>query len=136
MNDLKRNGRYVPLTDYFREDEAQKFSNDSNCLSDRDRRYTSWAAFLDFLIANQGMEKLRQLLGPVEEIRDPTREPARVTIPIGGGFDLDELIRNGFRGFSTEFVWVPPPVPDFPGVYGRTLDELEKAWWEQITQTR
>lgn len=137
VNALKHNGRYVALTDYFREDAAQKFSNASNCLNDRDRRYTSWAAFLDFLIANHGMDKVRQLLGPAEEIKGPIREPVRVAVPIGGGgFDIDELIRGGFRGFRTEIVTVPPPIPDFPGVYGRTLDELETAWWEQITKTR
>jgi hypothetical protein len=134
MNAFRRSGRYVPLKDYFREEAPAQFpSKDSSCLAERDLRYTSWGAFLGFLIDAHGMDKLRQLLGPVEEIKGP--EPGRlVTIPRGGdGFDIDVLTRGVFR---TETVWIPPPVPDFPGVYGRTLDELEKAWWEQITKTR
>lgn len=112
MNAFKRNGRYVPLTDYFREEAPAQFpSKDGSCLAERDLRYTSWGAFLGFLIDTHGMDKLRQLLGPAEEIKGPIREPVRVAIPVGGGgFDIDVLTLKGFR---TETVWVPPPVPDF-----------------------
>jgi hypothetical protein len=132
---FKRNGRYVPLTDYFRDDAATPSSNDASCLDERDLRYTSWAAFLDFLIANHGMDKFRQLLGPAEEIGGRVVESERVVIvPVGGGgFNIDAPIRERFR---VEAVRIAPPIPDFAGVYGRNLDELEKASWEHITRAR
>jgi hypothetical protein len=136
-NGFKRSGEYVPLGNYFSEDaEKQSSSRDGNCLSERDLRYKSWAAFLDFLISNHGMEKLHQLLGPPQEFQSaPRRGDPAVIIPVpigGGGFDIGQLLSRT----QIALIPMPPPIPDFERVYGITLEELEKAWWEQVTKSR
>jgi hypothetical protein len=61
---FKRDGTYLPLSEYLRTEVTKKSSTGENCLRDRDVRYSSWAAFIDFLIKQYGMERFPQLLGP------------------------------------------------------------------------
>jgi hypothetical protein len=125
VRSFQRDGRYLPLSDYLREEVAARPSTGENCLKDRDLRYGSWAAFIDFLITGYGMEKFRQLLGTIEQPTGPLRfvSPANMTLVVDpvGGVPL---------GPPT----LPPSPPPFKGTYGLTLEELEKAWLEELAR--
>jgi hypothetical protein len=125
----RRAGRYVPLEDYY---HAIPLGTDSaECLRNRDLRYNSWAAFIDFLITDYGMEKFLQLLGKKDNVPSQ-RPPSIVTIPLDPAF----LTRDATTGT------LPPLFPvdyrtsafttAFKGVYGLSLSELEMAWLEKL----
>ena len=67
---FRREKRYIPLETSYRE-RPQLVPDSVNCLKARDLRYNSWAAFIDFLISDYGLEKFRQLLGPNQESVSP-----------------------------------------------------------------
>jgi hypothetical protein len=71
------------------------------CLKRRDIIYTEWAAFIEYLVEEQGREKLYSLF----------RTPPLVS-------DAEES---------------PFGRPNFPAVYGSSLERLETAWLESIT---
>jgi hypothetical protein len=123
VRSFQRDGRYLPLSDYLREDVASRSSTGENCLKDRDLRYGSWAAFIDFLIKQHGMEKFRQLLGTIEQPAGPLRLvfPASMTVVI-----------DPVRGVPLAPSTLPPSPPPFMGTYGLTLEELEKEWLEEL----
>ena len=119
VRSTRTNGNYVPPADLFRDEVwANSTATGAECLAQRNLRYTSVAAFLDFLIANYGMEKLKELLGPPQLPVAPRPAP-RMSAPFV------------FVGDQSR-----PPLPrlNFDGVYGRSLDELEKAWLEQLSK--
>lgn len=135
VRSTRKDGRYVPPADLFRDEVwANSTATGAECVAQRDLRYTSVAAFLDFLIANYGLEKLKELLGPPQ-------------LPVRGG-NVPVLPRSAPFTFSAPFPLSPPtaviedkskpPLPpprlDFTGVYGQTLDELEGAWLEQLSK--
>ena len=92
-----RDRQYLPLTAYYGDKPATLTPEGDNCLRERDLRYASWGAFVDFLITNHGIEKMFQVMGPLEG--NAPAAPAQRNAP-----------------------------PDFTGVYGSTLAELEETW--------
>jgi hypothetical protein len=137
VRSYQREKRYIPLADHYKED-LKTPNNTSDCLAQRDLAYASWASFLDFLINKYGMEKLRQLLGPLEtEVTGQFGQTGRlIRIPDGPNFDpkLAELF--GFVTVDATQIDVVQglyqPDPDFQKAYGITLTELEKTWLEQL----
>jgi hypothetical protein len=125
VRSFKSDGRYRPLGTYFLvEPAARPLLEGENCLKDRDLRYGSWAAFIDFLISRYGMDKLRQLFGPIE--REGQVLFATPQVPL-----TNPLRIEGF-GLAPSLTVVTPPPPPFQDVYGLSLEELEKTWWEQL----
>jgi hypothetical protein len=129
VQSFKRDGRYLPLSDYLREEIASRSSTGENCLKDRDLRYGSWAAFIDFLIQQYGMEKFRQLLGPMDQdqplIFSANRVPTNVMT-----FGLSVAVVP----LGPPAPPVSPPPPPFQKVYGLSLEELEKAWLAELAK--
>ena len=121
---FRREGRYIALEEYYR--ETRPDTNSADCLRNRDRRYNSWAAFIDFLIADYGFEKFRQLLGSKEELRE-----VKPTIPNIIFIDPATFRENAIVLDPTMIVG-GAPVADFKGVYGLSLSELEKAWLAKL----
>jgi hypothetical protein len=80
------------------------------------------------------MDKLRQLLGPREALNAERR---RSVVPIT---NIDpELFRDLWNltdgaGAKPVVISSPLPVPDFKGVYGLSLGELERAWLEKLSE--
>jgi hypothetical protein len=120
----RRAGRYIPLEDYY---HAIPLGTDSaECLRNRDLRYNSWAAFIDSLITDYGMEKFVQLLGRRNVVPSPTT-PSIVTIPLDPAiFRRDPVTGN----LVPALVVYRPAV--FKQVYGLSLSELEMAWLEKL----
>jgi hypothetical protein len=129
-----REKRYKSLEGSYREELDR---SRENCLRDRDLRYNSWAAFIDFLIADYGTDKFRRLLGPKEVLtpaKQPSGTPAIINIDPSllkeFTIALDPSGRTAFLPASNSTATVP--VSDFKGVYGLSLDELEKLWLEKL----
>jgi hypothetical protein len=120
VRSFKRDGSYLSLSNYFRTEVAARSSTGENCLKDRDVRYGSWAAFIDFLIKRYGMEKFRQLLGPLEQSVQGPGPLSDKPLPI---------VFGAVRSLASPTLL---PLPPFQKVYGLTLEELEKAWWEEL----
>jgi hypothetical protein len=120
----RREGRYIPLEDYY---QAIPLGTDSaECLRNRELRYNSWAAFIDSLITDYGMEKFLQLLGKKDNV--PSQPPPSiVTIPL----DPATLWRDPVTGTLVLFPVVYRPNV-FKGVYGLSLSELEEAWLKKL----
>jgi hypothetical protein len=127
VRSLQQERRYLPLSDHFNHDWSRDRQS-PDCVAERELRYSSVAAFLDFLITNYGIEKLQELMGPAEPRPGPLTLPTSLT---------DEII--AIRT-APQFARVPPRVVssrmNFLGVYGRTLEELEKSWLEQLSQAK
>jgi hypothetical protein len=123
VQSFKRDGRYLPLSDYLREDVASRSSTGANCLKDREIRYSSWAAFIDFLIKRHGMDKFRQLLGTMEQ----PAGPLRIVLPANTPIIFDPV-----RGVPLGLPNVLPSQPRFKDIYGLSLEELEKEWLEEL----
>jgi hypothetical protein len=127
VRSFKREGRYLPLSDYLRDEVVLRSSTGENCLKDRELRYYSWAAFIDFLIKQHGMEKFRQVLGPIQQ---PTG-PLRLVFPANMPVVIDPARGVPFQLGPPAPPAPPPPTP-FRDVYGLSLEELEKAWLEEL----
>ncbi|HEX4999980.1 MAG TPA: carboxypeptidase-like regulatory domain-containing protein [Terriglobia bacterium] len=80
-------GRYKPLEEYSWETPPE--TDIVSCWKNRDRRYNSWAAFIDFLITEYGMDKFRQLLGP------PEATPSKLFVMESGSIDWRQQTLNG-----------------------------------------
>jgi hypothetical protein len=119
-------GRYIPLEDYY---HAIPLGTDSaECLRNRDLRYNSWAAFIDSLITDYGMEKFVQLLGRGREVSSATTPSiVFVTIPL----DPASFWRDPATGTLVLAAAVYRPTV-FKQVYGLSLSELEMAWLEKL----
>jgi hypothetical protein len=119
-------GRYVPLHEYYRQEESVRPMDAENCLAERDRRYISWAAFLDFLLDRYGMEKLVELLDSTRQLEETPTPAARPTVlpPLPGTPTIVE------EQIIAKRVMQPP---DYQGVYGLALNQLEDAWQRQLT---
>jgi len=76
----------------------------ANCIEKRDILYSEWAAFIDFLLTTYGVDQLGVLFrsSPPEETE----------------IDGEEVV-------------ISRP-PDFEGVYGSALNQLEAAWLNQL----
>jgi hypothetical protein len=127
---FRREERYTPLEAYYRETAPDP--NSADCLKKRDLRYNSWAAFIDFLITDHGVEKFRQLLGPREVSRSEKRPPSVGTrIYIDPALIAAILIDPRQPALPLRYIL---PESDFKGVYGLSLSELEKAWLEKLNE--
>jgi hypothetical protein len=131
VQNWKREGRYKPLESYYTD-----FATDVNaadCLKIRDTKYGSFAAFIDYLIADYGMEKFLQLLKP-REAPSRTQSPQSPTLGelrlvITDPQEITRLLQS-----AGPIHLSPPVVPvnDFKDVYGHSLSELEKMWLEKL----
>ena len=90
-------GSYLPLENGLESGGAYG-GDDADCLRRRDTLYTEWAAFTDYLITTNGVNRFKALLGTAD-----------VALDEAGGTP-----------------------PDFVRIYGRSLEELEKAWLDQV----
>ena len=88
-------GTYLRLENKF---EFGVYRGSATCLERRDRLYTEWAAFTDFLIATYGVQKFKVLLASA---------------------DINVNLESGKRSGTP---------PDYKAVYGQTLGQLEAAW--------
>lgn len=115
-----REGRYVPLHEYYRQDAGYQRFEGEDCLAERDRRYLSWAAFVGFLIDRYGLEKMVELLNSTQPLEGATmtQPPPTASPPPGNPPMLEERIiaQRTIRP------------PDYLGVYGLELNQLEAAW--------
>ncbi len=117
----------MPLHEYYRQEGEPQPVDGEDCLAERDRRYISWAAFLDFLIERYGMEKLLELLGPVQPPEQVPTPPPILTIP-----PHPSGTPTIFAEPAVEVSIIQPP--DYEGVYGLALNQLEDAWLRQLTE--
>jgi hypothetical protein len=130
VRSFRREGRYIPLVKYYETDLTDMSS--PNCLRNRDLRYTSWAVFIDFLIADYGIgkfqEKLSQNAAPKpipDQLRNFLNGQVSGIDPTGANIIWPNQLKN------LPIVFEMPP-PDYGAVYGLSLGELEKAWLQRL----
>jgi hypothetical protein len=96
-------GTYLPLYTHF-EDFSLAYEGE-NCLFYRDILYTEWASFVGYLIEMYGLDSFVELME----------------------------YNNTLYTFSTPAAAATTSTPNFEGIYGQSLNQLEAAWLRQIT---
>jgi len=139
VREYRREGRYKSLEESYRLTPPDTTSSD--CLGNRDLKYNSWAAFIDFLIADYGFDKFRQLLGPRSVLgTEPAERPTTFRRIDPALISTNPIVIDPALIGTIVFVTNPTASPlrdivpssDFKGVYGSSLDELEKLWLNKL----
>ena len=117
--DYLSTGTFLPLSQNVELTGVYPGAAAKDCLARRDMLYTSWAAFVEFLINSYGAEKFKELLSTVEV--DVSTEVAKITVD-DGVVEVSNEVRE-IRG------------PDW-STYGKSLETLEQAWLESVALRR
>jgi hypothetical protein len=95
-------GDHVDMVNYYEADLAELAADEAGCIALRDRVYTQWAGFVDFLVNRFGHEKVMAASGQVRPFR---YQP------------------DGNRSYL--------PL-DYQAVFGMSLEELQRAWLDVL----